>query len=362
MADGTPDTTTPKGGGKIARFIRKNKALSAVIGIAGVWFGWHELHKNSGGGEEGAEVVPGTYEGPVPRTSELSHEGVDEEINRVGEELGEERRDREEMEREREESHVESEGPSNPDVGGGNGPTEREPGELEGPTTEVGGGRSVSIHGRTFNGATSYHIAKTGQTEGGKKYIEYAIQFPGRIEHWQYFTASGNWREVNNSATGGGQNKPPAKGGGGGGGKPAPGGPVKSPSPGGGGGGPKPTGTPNPNHPGAISTGNACVNGGVGAHKAPSGYHLFCENGTIWRAKNQEGVSPGKPVGSPPPPPPSPSPQPGGGGGGGIDGHPNAVKTANQCVNGGVGPHTAPPGFHLFCASDGWIWRAPNGG
>lgn len=39
--------------------------------------------------------------------------------------------------------------------------------------------------------------------------------------------------------------------------------------------------------------------------------------------------------------------------------HPNAVFTGNGCVNGGVGGHTAPKGYHLFCC-DGGIWRAPN--
>jgi len=40
--------------------------------------------------------------------------------------------------------------------------------------------------------------------------------------------------------------------------------------------------------------------------------------------------------------------------------HPQAVDTGNACVNGGVGKHTAPPGYHLFCGSNGHIWRAPN--
>lgn len=39
--------------------------------------------------------------------------------------------------------------------------------------------------------------------------------------------------------------------------------------------------------------------------------------------------------------------------------HPQAVNTGNQCVNGGVGGHYAPSGYHLFCQG-GWIWRAPN--
>jgi len=40
------------------------------------------------------------------------------------------------------------------------------------------------------------------------------------------------------------------------------------------------------NHPQAVNTGNRCVNGGVGPHKAPAGYHLFCQNGWIYRAPN----------------------------------------------------------------------------
>jgi hypothetical protein len=39
--------------------------------------------------------------------------------------------------------------------------------------------------------------------------------------------------------------------------------------------------------------------------------------------------------------------------------HPAAVDTGNPCVKGGVGGHTAPPGYHLFCQG-GRIWRAPN--
>lgn len=60
---------------------------------------------------------------------------------------------------------------------------------------------------------------------------------------------------------------------------------------GGGGGAPAQNaqgGTPqnNAQHPAAVNTGNKCVNGGVGGHTAPSGYHLFCQGGWIWRAPN----------------------------------------------------------------------------
>lgn len=42
----------------------------------------------------------------------------------------------------------------------------------------------------------------------------------------------------------------------------------------------------NAQHPAAVNTGNKCVSGGVGGHTAPSGYHLFCQGGYIWRAPN----------------------------------------------------------------------------
>lgn len=42
----------------------------------------------------------------------------------------------------------------------------------------------------------------------------------------------------------------------------------------------------NAQHPAAVNTGKKCVNGGVGGHEAPSGWHLFCQGGYIWRAPN----------------------------------------------------------------------------
>lgn len=42
----------------------------------------------------------------------------------------------------------------------------------------------------------------------------------------------------------------------------------------------------NAQHPAAVNTGNRCVNGGVGGHTPPAGYHLFCQGGYIWRAPN----------------------------------------------------------------------------
>lgn len=50
----------------------------------------------------------------------------------------------------------------------------------------------------------------------------------------------------------------------------------------------------------------------------------------------------------------------GGGQGPGSEGHPRAVDTGNLCVRGGVGGHSAPPGYHLYCGGNGHIWRAPN--
>jgi hypothetical protein len=115
--------------------------------------------------------------------------------------------------------------------------------------------------------------------------------------------------------------------------------------------------TNNPQHPDAVNTGNRCVNGGVGGHTAPPGYHLFCDNGWIWRAPNTAGNKGGGGGGSGgggnPAPAPAPAPQQG------WCGHPNAVPTGNPCVNGGTGKHTAPPGYHLFCCN-GMIGRAPN--
>lgn len=119
-------------------------------------------------------------------------------------------------------------------------------------------------------------------------------------------------------------------------------------------------------HPNAVGTGNACVNGGVGGHTAPAGWHLFCCNGMIGRAPEVVAISPGRPAPAPPPSNPGSGSGGGSGGGGapanpggGWCGHPDAVGTGNQCVNGGVGGHTAPNGYHLFCCN-GMIGRAPN--
>jgi hypothetical protein len=289
-----PEDSTPTqggSGGKISQFIKKNKTLSAVLGLGGLYFVYKELKKGSGGTVEAEPIEgAGTYLGPNSPTS-VSNEGTDEEINRAAEELRQEREDRENMESENTESHVE-----------GSSPEANQPSEApaaEGPHTEGGGG--ISIHGKEFQGATSYRIAKTGKTEGGKSYIEYAVTFPGRQEHWQYFTATGNWRQVKSSAGGPGSPKPPT--------------PTPKPHTPGGGGNPQPKPEPKPKP----------------KPKPPA-----------------PGIGPGHPVPTPPPPPPV------------VTEHPKAVNTGNRCVNGGVGPHTAPAGYHLFCGSDGWIYRAPN--
>jgi hypothetical protein len=102
-----------------------------------------------------------------------------------------------------------------------------------------------------------------------------------------YECVSGRWRFTPQAThppavvTGGGPpNKPNNKGpghSGGGGGSPAP-----APAENNQGGAPQ----NNAQHPAAVNTGNPCVKGGVGGHTAPSGYHLFCQGGYIWRAPN----------------------------------------------------------------------------
>lgn len=201
MADEIKSSPPSGGGGgkasnKLAAFVKKNKALSAVLGLGGVYF----LFKSLGGGTEGtaegeSEVVSGSYEGPTYPTSELSQEGVNGEINRIDEQIRE-LEDRE-IERETGKEHIdEKETP----VG--------EP-AVEVPATDVSPGKGgITVQGKFFAGATAQRIANKGESDGGKKWIEYVISFPGRQERWQFFTASGNWRRVNNSATGPGANKP----------------------------------------------------------------------------------------------------------------------------------------------------------
>lgn len=98
--------------------------------------------------------------------------------------------------------------------------------------------------------------------------------------------------------------------------------------------------------------------------KAKAGGHYECVSGK-WKWVAQ---TPHNPTvvsgGGPPNKPNNKGPKIGVGGGQALPpaqaaGHPNAVDTGNPCVNGGVGKHTAPPGYHLFC-QNGKIWRAPN--
>ena len=357
MAESADGSATPTGGGgkkgsnKLMRWIKQNKTLAAVLGIGGGYFLWKELSKGEGVEEvEGIEAPSGSAYGPSTQETVDTHEALDQEIGRVENEVREEREDRERIEAE----NGGQEGGEQESAPGSGEQEASSSGNESTPSTESNGGQvGITIHGKFFAGATGSHIAKTGQTEGNKRYIEYNITFPGRQEHWQYFTATGNWRQVNNSGAGPASGKPGSPAPGGGGGNKPGGGPVKAPS------SVAPAGAKNPNHPNAISTGNPCVNGGVGAHTAPNGYHLFCENGTIWRAADQTKVGPGRPVGSPSPAPapsPSPAPPPNHG----DPQHPNAVPTGNACVNGGIGKHTAPPGYHLYCGPGNQIFRAPN--
>jgi hypothetical protein len=296
------DSTDSKGKGKkkggLITFIKKNKTLSAVVGAGGLYFLYkmNTEKSGSGSGEPEGEVAEISNEGgaiagtaqaaafELGRSERLA-EGSRQEVEEVEEEREEERRRTKEKERELNESE------------GVSAPEDRTSPTSPGGETEPVSAGGKTIHGKEFTGATSSHIAKSGKTSGGKAYVEYAIQFPGRIEHWQYFPATGNWRRVSDSSSGGGANKP---------------GPGTSPSP----------------------------------NRRPDGGHA-----TGQRKKRKPapvGVGPAKPVSGPAPAPPANNAQ-----------HPAAVNTGNKCVNGGVGGHTAPAGYHLFCQG-GWIWRAPN--
>jgi hypothetical protein len=294
-SDSTDSKSKGKKKGGLITFIKKNKTLSAVVGAGGLYFLYkmNTEKSGSGSGEPEGEVAEISNEGgalagtaqaaafELGRSERLA-EGSHREVEEIEEEREEERRLRKETEKTHAEEAGEGEGPSISPT------TPSEPAE----PVSAGG---KTIHGREFAGATSSHIAKSGKTSGGKAYVEYAIQFPGRIEHWQYFPATGNWRRVSDSSSGGGANKP---------------GPGTSPSPNrrpDGGratdqkrkptpvriGPAKPVSGPTPappannaQHPAAVNTGNKCVNGGVGGHTAPAGYHLFCQGGWIWRAPN----------------------------------------------------------------------------
>lgn len=209
MADQATDSPR-RPSGKIRDFIRKNKTLSVIAGVGGVYFLFKELHKGSNGSSESVEgeSLPGgagervSVGTPMGSEEEYSHEGVDSELGRIQEEIDHinEKDENHEFEKENGGEVVVNEPPSN--VTENNTITENTSPENQ-PTTQTsaGGAPTISIHGKTFDGATGSRIAKTGKT-GSKSYIEYVINFPGRQERWQYFTASGNWRQESNTAAG----------------------------------------------------------------------------------------------------------------------------------------------------------------
>jgi hypothetical protein len=305
-----------KSKGGIKAFIRKNKTLTAVAGLGGLYFIWKMR-------QEHAEVTPAGEAGELTSEGQgLIQSGQLEQYETGRAERAEERAEsdtaeiEDELRREKEKNKEEKE--EKEEKGS---PEPKETPEPAPSATPAGTG--VSLHGKNFPGATGSHVAKTGQTTGGKKYVEYAIQFPGRIEHWQYFTDTGNWRQVRGSSgAAGGQNKTGTATGGstggqagkstGGAGGTSGGGSGAGGSTGGGStshpppkvkigvapavpvvvakpvavnssGGPPQN---NSQHPQAVNTGNRAVNGGVGGHKAPPGYHLFVQGGYIWRAPN----------------------------------------------------------------------------
>jgi hypothetical protein len=271
-----------KRGNKLAQFVRKNKALSAVVAVVGGYFVYKELNKGNS-----EEVLEGSVVGEGSGTPNGNYTPLNPEEEVVAGEPGE---------------------PGEPGEEGPEGPP-GEPAEKETPEgtvpNEVPAGNpsgekpGLTVNGKFFQGATGKTIVGHGESAGNKKWIEYRIDFVGSSQRWHYFPSTGNWSKVTDSKegpTGGG--KPPAGGGNGGGAPPQ----------------------HNPNHPNAVNTGNPCIGGGVGSHTAPSGYHLFCEIGWIWRDKDA-----------------APKPKPGGGGGGGGGGSPApAPPAAPNCPAGTV--------------------------
>lgn len=234
MAD-SPTNSSLLASGKIRSFVRKNKTLSAVIGLGAAYFGYRQLKKGNSVevSEEESPSFVGEGEGPL-MPSEISNEATDAEIARTEEERENEREHRQEEKeleeenagkaQERSEKEVEeaeergekngesnSPGEENNTQGAPEASTPESP--IETPPPNPAPAPGINIHGRFFPNATKSSIVGSGSTEGGKKYIEYAIYFPGKVEHWQYFTAAGNWREVKNSTT-----NPGSSGGNGGGG------------------------------------------------------------------------------------------------------------------------------------------------
>lgn len=200
------DGKTKKKGGLIT-FIKKNKTLSAVIGV-GVLYYVNKMNKEKSGSTEsethtetGGQLSTGEQGTAELAAYELGREerGLERAENSV-QEVEEEREKEKEKNKQKEEEKENT--PGQPGGSGGGEATGSVPGE----PAPVGG---VNIHGKEFPGANGSRIAKTGKTQGGKAYVEYVITFPGRQEHWQYFTATGNWRQVAASNAGPGANKPP---------------------------------------------------------------------------------------------------------------------------------------------------------
>jgi hypothetical protein len=307
MADSTLAPDTPSDGNKkqkkggLGALIRKNKTLAAVLGAGGLYFLWKMKQEPKDEvkavGEGEGEGLQGAYEGTATLAayevgrSERAVERAEEETAEMEAERIKEREKNKEEKEEKEENKP--------------GKPEPEPGPTSDSPSPSADSNGITLHGKNFPGATGSHIAGSGATPGGKKYIEYAVQFPGRVEHWRYFTATQNWQQVKNSAGGAGGNNT----GGSGGGTGTAGTAGKNTH----GGTPKPThkiavgsavavsttspphvavntqgGIPQQNaqHPAAVNTGNRCVNGGVGGHTPPPGWHLFCQGGYIWRAPN----------------------------------------------------------------------------
>lgn len=296
------DTKKKKGG--LLTLIKKNKTLSAVVGAGGLYFLW-KMRQEPPGEVSAVEETPGGSQEGLLQTGQLEQyetgraERAEERAEEDTAELEAERTKEREKNKEEKEEREE------------NSPKEREvePGPISDSPAPKKEEKSLTIHGKTFKGAIASHVAGAGQTTGGKKYVEYAITFPGRVEHWRYFTDSGSWSLAKNSSAAAGGNSGSGKETGSGSktagqtgkttaGNTPPATPSKSkmavgkavaltPAP-------KPVavnaagGAPqnNAQHPQAVNTGNKCVNGGIGGHTAPAGYHLFCQGGYIWRAPN----------------------------------------------------------------------------
>jgi len=294
------------GKGKLAQFVRKNKALSAVIAAVGGYVAYKELHKGNS-----EEVIEGSVVGQGSGTPNGEYTPLDPEQEVVAGEPGEPGEPGEEG----------PEGPPGEEApapeGGEGGVGGESPEHVPNEITPVAAANKpgLTVNGKFFQNATGKTIVGSGESAGNKKWIEYRIDFPGSSQRWRYFPATGNWSKATDSKagpTGSGQDSSKGNG--------------AANKAGGGGGNPNPPQN-NPSHPDAVNTGNQCINGGVGPHTAPNGYHLFCDNGWIWRAKDAE--TPGSAGSAGPPKPPPPVNVGGGGGGGGGNSNCPAGTVAN---------------------------------